>query len=98
MKNNLLLIFCLIDCVCYSQPLEIALSKEALVKSKNFLAQLEKDSAYFYALKSLELANNTTDKKLQSQSNTAMANALYRLGKKDEAYVYGQKAIELSTR
>jgi tetratricopeptide (TPR) repeat protein len=96
MKNNLLLIFFLIECVCYSQPLEIELSKEALVKSKNFLAQLEKDSAYFYALKSLELANNTTDKKLQSQANTAMANALYRLGNKDEAYVYGQKAIELS--
>jgi signal transduction histidine kinase/CheY-like chemotaxis protein/AraC-like DNA-binding protein len=96
MKNNLLLIFCLIDCVCYSQSSEIELSKEALVKSKNFLLQLEKDSAYFYALKSFELANNTTDKKLQSQANTAMANALYRLGNKDEAYVYGQKAIELS--
>jgi len=96
MKNNLLLIFCLLDCVCYSQSAEMERSKEAIVKSKNFLNKLEKDSAYFHALKSLDLANNTTDKKLQSQSNTAIATALYRLGKKDEAYVYGQKAIELS--
>jgi tetratricopeptide (TPR) repeat protein len=67
-----------------------------LLNPKTSLLQLEKDSAYFYALKSFELANNTTDKKLQSQANTAMANALYRLGNKDEANVYGQKAIELS--
>jgi signal transduction histidine kinase/AraC-like DNA-binding protein len=96
MRNALILFFLILDSYCYSQQTEILLSKDAIIRSENFLNKLEKDSAYFYAMKSLDLASKTDDKNLQSRSNVAIGRALYRLGRKDEAFVYGQEAMVLS--
>ena len=76
----------------FSQQSEIDKVIKAIKTSEDLLKQIQIDSAYHYAEISQNLAIKINDKNTLALADIAMANVLYKKGKKDEAYTFGKKA------
>lgn len=95
--KKLILISLLFSVISYAQLNNEESIKKLIAKSEISLKQLAFDSSYYYAEKASKLAVKTEDSNLKALSYIALANSLFKKGKKNDAYIFGKKAEQIAT-